>query len=232
MELAILACLLVQVPESARIEAALRKAGERRYRMMENGMEVGSLKLTTSIQTVDGRKAAVFDDVFEVTLGGRKVEMVMKETARLEGLTLVSASRKGDGHEGKIAVAGQKATLTVEDRPHTLDLAGPTIGEQAAFRLVCAAEQKEGLTFKSDVLSFPAEELQKGHVFRCVSRETLEIGGKKRPAFKWTQNWEWKGLRNGIPTSSKVDIAYWVSPEGVLLRSTASGGGEIVLAAE
>jgi hypothetical protein len=233
MMFALLAALLVQAPDAARIEAAILKAGERRYRLNEDGKPVGTLTLKSSVVTIDGRKSALFEDVFDVTLGGQKVQMATKEKALLDGLALVSTSRKGpfseNGGDWTIAVADKKATITVQGRTQTIDLVGPTIGEQAAIRMVCAAEQKKGVTFKLDVLNLGAEELHKGHTFACLAREDLEIGRKKVPAYKWTETYESKGVRDGIPTSTKVDNAYWVSPEGVLLRSTSSGRMEMML---
>jgi hypothetical protein len=218
MTLAMLVALLAQVPDAARIEAAVRKAGERRYRLLEEGKPIGSLVLKTSVD----RTTAVFEDVFDVTLGGQKMEMAMKETALLKDLSLRSASRKGrDGADWTLSVADRKAMMKVQGRSQTIDLAGATLGEQAVFRMICAAERKEGTTFKLDVLNFPAEELQKGRVFKCGPQETFELGGKKVPAFKWTESWESQGLRNGVPVSSKVNNIYWVSPDGVLLGSTS-----------
>jgi hypothetical protein len=172
----------------------------------------------------------VLEDEFDVELRGEKVRMSMKETALVEGLELRSGSRQGGpARDWSLSVAGRTATVQVQGRTQKIELDGPVAGERSVIRAVCAAEQKEGATFKLDVLSFPAEELQKGRLFRCVGRESLERGGKKREAFRWTETWESKGLRNGIPVGSKVENGDGVSPEGVLLRSTSLGRTELVL---
>ena len=206
---------LLQAPDAAQIGAAVRKAGERRYRLVEDGKTVGTVTLKTK---VDGA-SVVFEDTFDMM--GRK--MAMRETARLEDLSLVSASRKMEGVDWTLRVEGKKALMKVEGRDTTLDLPGPVLGELAALRLVAAAPRKEGATSKRDIVSFPGEELRKDVEFRCAGKEEVELGGKKRPAFKWTEKWRHESTVDGVKRISSVDLAFWVSPDGVILRSSGPG---------
>ena len=220
--------------EADKLEAALKKFGNRTYRILIEGEQVGTCSLKTRIDKEGARPVAVCEDRFSVTMGGEEVTMTTTERASLDRLRLVSSKMIGKvgGKETPVTIAvdGRKATMTFEDRTPIFDITDATVGEQAVIRLVCAAEQKEGAEFKVDVLNMTTGTFQPGHAFKCVAKEQIEIGGKKVDAFKWEQKGEWG---DGKPPTSKTTVhnVYWVSPDGYLLRNVGRGG-EIVLDAK
>jgi len=217
-------CLLLlgfaQAGDASRVESVLAQAGERTYRMTQNGQKIGTFTMKTRVD----KKTASFEDEMEIAAGPEKMKVVMKETAALPTLNLLSASRTGKDMDWSVFVDDLKATMKVEGRRQKVEITGSTVGEGGVLRLVCIAEQKVQATFQADVLSMTAERLEKEHIFRCVGQEVVDVGGKKMGAFKWEEKWEWKDMVNGVPTTSRVANSYWVSAEGVLLRSSALQG--------
>lgn len=226
--------------EADKLEAALKKFGDRSYLLLVNGKKVGTLTLKTRIEKEGGRSVAVFEDRFAMTLEGVEMVLAVTEKASTQGLRLISAKRttKEGGKEvdWTVSVEGTKASLQSGGRKQTLDVTEATIGEQAMVRLVCVAEQKEGVAFAVDVMSGVDDQLQRAHSFRCLGKEQVEIGGKKFDAFKWENKGEWKIVRKvgdeEVPGSTSVNNTFWVSPDGYLLRSTGAGASEFVLDAK
>jgi hypothetical protein len=179
---------------------------------------------------------AVFEDRVEMKVGEAEVSMSLIEKASLNGLRLISGKRTGKVPGGRIdwwvSVGEGKASLRVDDRQQTIDVTEGTIGELAVLRLVCAAEQKVGATFKADVLVMVAERVDRGHEFRCVARETLDIAGAKRDACKWEETFEGTITVNGKTGTSKTANTYWSSPDGYPLRAIIGPGMEVVLDAK
>ena len=231
----ILIVLLAQSPEE-KLEAALKKFGDRNYKVLQNGKESGTMILKTRVEKEGEARVAVMEDRIEIKAGDADMHMAFTERASLKGLRLISAKRTGKVPGADIdwwaSVADGKASLRVEDRKQTIDAPDGTIGELAIMRLISAAEQKVGSTFKADVLVMASENLDKGHEFRCVAKETLEIGGAKREAYKWEETWEGKITRNGMTATSKTANTYWASPDGYPLRSIIGPGMEVVIDAK
>jgi hypothetical protein len=211
------------------MEAALKKVGDRSYKISMEGESVGTLTMKTRIEKKGNGKVVVFEDQMEMARGGEKMQMTMKETAALSHLRILSAQRGGKDMDWSVSVSGNKAVLKVEGREQTVELTEGAVGESGLLRILCAAEQKEKASFKVDVLSMTSERLEKDHHFTCLGKETVEVGGKKIDAFKWEEKGEWKITRNGIAGTSSVDNSYWVSAEGYLVRSIGPNGMEIVL---
>lgn len=212
--------------EADKLEAALKKFGDRTYRIREGGKPTGTLTLKTRIEKAGDRKVAVLEDKYAVKMDGVDTGMTYRETASLEGLRLVSAHHKGVSPEGnvecKIVLRDGKAKLMDNGENPTIDIGPNTVGELAVLRLVCAAEQKRGTNFKADLLSLMVPAFEPGHAFRCIGPEQLQIDGKKFDVFKWEQKGEWKHkvTIEGQETTlaSEVDKSYWVSPDGHLVR--------------
>lgn len=228
----VMAILLFQGQE-AKLEEALKKFGDRNYKVLQDGKESGSMTLKTRLEKEGETQVVVMEDRIEMKAGEAEVQVTLTERAFLKGLRLISAKRTGKRPGGDIdwwvSVAGGKATLRLEDRTQTIDLPEGTIGEQAALRLVCAAEQKVGASFKADVFVMIAERVDRGHEFRCVAKETLDIGGARREAYKWEETWEGKITRNGTTGTSKTANTYWAGADGYPLRAVIGPGMEVVL---
>jgi len=231
----ILIVLLAQSPEE-KLEAALRKFGDRNYKVLQNGKESGTMTLKTRLEKDGEAKVVVMEDRVELRAGDADAHMSFTERASLKGLRLISAKRTGKVPGADIdwwvSVAAGKASMRVADRTQTIDLTEGAIAELAIMRLICAAEQKVGSTFKADVLVMVSEHLDLGHEFKCVAKETLDIGGAKREAFKWEETWEGKITRNGMTSTSKTANTYWASPDGYPLRAVIGPGMEVVLDAK
>ena len=232
--------LVLAQAQEGKYEAALKKFGDRSFLLLVNGEKAGTLTLKTRIEREGGRSVAVFEDRFVMAIKGEESILTVTEKASTDRLRLISAKRttKEGGKEVDwiLSVEGKKASLQSGGRKETIDITEGTIGEQAVVRLVCAADQKEGVTFTADVLSGVEDQLQRGHSFRCLGKEQVEIGGKKFDAFKWENKGEWKTIRKvgdeDVPGSTSVDNTFWVSPDGYLLRYAGAGGAEMILDAK
>jgi len=220
---------VVQISDADRMEAILKKAGEHTYVFIQNRQKIGTLSLKTRIEMEAGRKIAIFEDKADLELEGEKMTMSLKETAALGHLGVLSSMRHNNDGDWSIKIDGTKATMKVEGREQTLEITKMVVGEQGLLRLVCVAEQKAEATFKVDVLSMTGERLEKEHHFRCLGKEGVEIGGKIIDSFKWEEKWEWKGMVKGVPTTSRAENTYWVSPDGYLVRIVGATGLETVL---
>jgi hypothetical protein len=229
---AILILLLAQSPED-KLEAALKKFGERNYKILKDSKENGIMTLKTRVEEEGETKVAVFEDRVEMKAGEAEISMSLIEKASLKGLRLISGKRTGKVPGGQIdwwvSVAEGKASLRVDDRQQTIDVTEGTVAELAVLRLVCAAEQKVGESFKADVLVMVAERVDRGHEFKCVAKETLEIGGAKRDAYKWEETWEGTMTINGKTGTSKTANTYWAGSDGYPLRAILGPGMEVVL---
>jgi hypothetical protein len=235
MRFLLAAILLVQAApaqsEADKLEAALKRMGECTYRMVQGGEVIGTMTLKTRFEKVGDRKVAIFEDHATVKFGDKDFGMSLTERASLDGLRLISSIRTGNRPDGKfewgITVKDGKVTTTVEDRTETFDVTKATTGEQAAMRLVCLAEQKVGASFKADVVTLVAERLDPDHAFRCVAQETVDIDGQKVESFKWEQKGEWNITRKiggrEVPATASINNAYWVAPEGHLVRFSQGG---------
>ena len=220
---------VVQISGADRVEAIFKNAGEHTYVFVQNRQKIGTLLMKTRIEKEEGRKVAVFDDQMVIELEGKKMTVSMKETAALGHLGVLSSMRHNNDGDWSIRVDGTKATMKVEGREQTFEITETVVGEQGLLRLVCVAEQKVQASFKVDVLSMTGERLEKEHQFRCVGKERIEIGGRMIDSFKWEEKWEWKGTLKGVPTASRIENSYWVSPDGYLLRFMGPTGVEILL---
>jgi len=244
MQMMFAVMLLIQAApaqsEADKLEAALKKFGDRSYLILEKGEKIGAVTLRTRVEKEGGRSVAVFEDRITHTMNGREFTLTMTEEASTDRLRLLSSRKtvKGDDKEEhwSISVAEAKALMKVEGREQTIEITDVTIGEEGVMRLVCAAEQKEGSSFKTDVLSMTAERLETGHDFKCLGKEQVEINGRKFDAFKWEQKGEWKFTRKigdqEVPGTSRVNHTYWVSPDGYLLRVSYGSRMEVVLDAK
>src|SRR5687767_11598527 len=127
--------------EADKLEAALKKFGDRTYRIVEEGKETGTMTLKTSIERDGDKMAAVFEDRADMKIGDFQLTMTLNEKASLDGLRLISATRKGKTPDGdvdwRVSVRGGKAAMKVEDREQTIDVTARTVGELAVMRLVC-----------------------------------------------------------------------------------------------
>ena len=223
MRLVFLAILALQAApaqsESDKLEAALKKFGDRKYRVTEGGKPTGTMTLKTKLEKDGDGKIAVFEDTVIVDTGTGAVEVLLEEMASLDGLKLIGTSRTSDN---KIQIAASirdgDAILTGKDGHLIIRNVRNALGELAVLRLVGMKEQKVGGTFKANVfvLESPSDELV--HDFKCVAKETIEIGGKKVDAFKWEQKWKGKAIRDGADEDAAVENAYWVAADGTLLR--------------
>ncbi|HKS17394.1 MAG TPA: hypothetical protein VJU16_08790 [Planctomycetota bacterium] len=230
MRLLLAAVLLVQAAtpqsEADKLEAALKKFGNRSYRIKDGGKEVGTLTVKTRIEKAGDRKVAVLEDEYAVKFDGVDTTMSYRETASLEGLRLVSGHHKivtpGGPVECKIVIKDGKARLQDGGENPILDISPTMVGELAVLRLVCAAEQKRGANFKADLLSLGVPAFEPGHAFRCIGPEQIQVAGKKVDVFRWEQKGEWKHkvTVDGQETTLTfvMDKSYWVSPDGYLVR--------------
>ncbi|HKS17396.1 MAG TPA: hypothetical protein VJU16_08800 [Planctomycetota bacterium] len=207
--------------EADKLEAALKKFGNRTYQFLVEGKKVGTRTLKTAIIEETDRKVAVFE--VKDTAGGKQTGTVV-ENADLRGLRLlyvkVTTSMKTKGDENTLTVEGLKATMRLPKvEPMIIDVTAKTIGEEALLRLVCAAEQKEGAVLKFDLLTWGIPQVEEGRTLKCEGKTQVEIGGKKFDAYLWT------GKDPVLDSTYK----YWVSPEGYLLRWFESDKIEYVL---
>jgi hypothetical protein len=222
MKWLLLASLLVQAApaqsEADKLEAALKKFGDRTYTRFIDGIEAGYRTLKTSLVTEKGRTVSMLE-VSEIESG--KTLSTTVEEAELNGLKLKTA-RRGEVVGGKselntITVDGLKATLKYagkEDK--VVAITEDTVGEEGLLRRICATEQKEGAELKLDVLRYPARDIER-RTLKCEGLKQLEIRGMKFDAYLWVE---------------PGNLKYWVSPDGYLLRWIAPGGADFVLDAK
>src|SRR6266850_5474002 len=87
--------------EADKLEAALKRFGDRSYLILANGEKLGTSTLKTRVEKVDGRSVAVLEDAFKIDAGGDTGFMRTLEKAMLDRLRLISTSQtgKGDGME-------------------------------------------------------------------------------------------------------------------------------------
>ena len=208
--------------EADKLEAALKKFGDRKYQMFVEGKKSGTLFLKTRFEVEHGRKMAVFEDsVGELKDEDKAREGAMTLRVALDGFRLISVKGASASGKDELEIINRDGVATIKSggEEKTISVTPATIAYMSMFRILCVQEQKVGSVYKADVLD--ARHLEKGHEFRCVSKETIEIDGAKHEAFKWRQTWEGKVkiLDNELPC--KVDNSYWVSPDGYLLRFAA-----------
>lgn len=206
--------------EADKTEAALKKFGDRTYNLT-GGLAPMTVTMKTRIEKVGDRKVAVF---IHGDVGGTAIE-----TASLEGLLLlseISSDPKGDVRK-EISIRDSQATIIQNGKEQeTVAVTKSTVGVSALWRLICMKEQKVGASFRVDLLLY-GDRVSKDHEFRCVAKETIEIGGVKHAAFKWDQKGEWTvKMRREVHTFA-INHSHWVSPDGYLLRWTAYKGGEV-----
>ena len=226
----LLLILLIQAApaqsEAEKLEAALKKFGDRTYGMYVSGRKSGLLKMKTKVETVDGRRLAIFEDsIIEPAVGGTETGKVTEKSS-LEGLRLSSVRRvsvmSGSRIIDTFTIEGSKAVLRSAGEQKILDVPASTMGDLGVLRRVCAEEQKKGATFTVEVLSHAAQELQTRDL-RCDGDVDVEIAGKKQPAMRWSE----RG-REGQP-GANVKNMYWVSAAGYLLKYVGPGGVEYLL---
>jgi len=240
----LLSTLLVQSApaqsEADKLEAALKKFGDRNYRLKIAGKDWGTMTLKTRIEKECDQRRVLFEDSSVVGEVGEKSFHEIKESASIDRLRLISSryelANKAHAELLIATVDRSKGKISVNGLESSIEITSSTIGEQAIYRLVCAAEQKVGNSFKVDILSLTAETLQADSSFRCIAKERIEIGGKQLEAFKWENKGSWKITKKVAgrepPLTLSVDNTYWVSPDGYLLRQTGMRGLEMVLDAK
>ena len=244
MKFLLTAILLVQAAPAQspadKLEAALKKFGDRNYRILLDGKDAGICSLKTRIEKEGGKSVAVFEDQFAMALEEQKLVMTWTQKASTDRLQLISAKHttdlSGRKSEWILQVEGKKALIESDGKKETVEIGVGAIGEAGMVRLVCAAEQKEGASFTADVMSGVANQFQPGHSFKCVGKESLDIGGKKLDTFKWENKGEWKSTvtvdGQEVPNSTSVQNTFWVSPDGYLVRSLGNGRSELILDAK
>jgi hypothetical protein len=229
-----LAALLLLAPEPAqseadKLEAALKKFGNRTYGMYVSGKKAGLLKLKTKVETEGGRRLAIFEDSMTEPATGGTVTGIVTEKASLDGLRLSSVRWVSilDGRRSvdSITVEGAKAVVIREGDKKTLDVPEKTMGESGLLRRVCAVEQKKGEILNVEILNHVMQELESREL-RCDGEVDIEIAGKKQPAFRWREQ-----LQEG-KAGANVKNTYWVSSAGHLLKYIGLGGVEYVLEAK
>ncbi len=231
MRMLLAAILLIQAApaqsDAYKLEAALKKFGNRTYGMYVSGRKAGKLAMKTKVETEDGRRIAVFEDALTEPATGGQVTGKVTEKASLDDLRLISVRRVTDVIGRKsldlITVTGSMAAIRFDDEKRkTLEVPEKTVGEQTLLRLVCAAEQKKDAFLPIDVLSLTTGELESREL-RCEGVVDVEIGDRKMEAFRWRE----KG-QEGKP-GGHVKNTYWVSAAGHLLKYVGTAGVEYIL---
>jgi hypothetical protein len=226
--------LLLAAPaqsERDKLEASLKKFGDRTYRIMENGKKVGMCTLKTRIATEDGRRLAIFEDRIEKQSSDANLFLDFTEMATLNGLRLDWATRADGGakeDDPSISIREGDGYVTSDLGNLLLRKVEGAVGERALIRLVCMQTQKVGVVLKADVLVLDPIDYQRNQELRCEAKETLDIGGKKVEAHKWEDKRSGKSVLSGKPVPYKFDNAYWVGPDGALVKFT-SGSMEMIL---
>jgi hypothetical protein len=231
---ALLAAVLVLVPAQSEREtlvAALKKFGEQTFRIMEGGKKVGTYTLKTRIDLEDGQRLAVFEDRIDKHSDSSTVTLDLIEKATLDGLRLQWATRADGG------VKEDDTTIEIRDGDgHVasdlgnilLKKVAGALGERALIRFVCVQKQEVGNSFKADLLVLDPVDYQRGQEIKCVAKETIEVGGKKVVAHKWEDKREGESILSGKPIAYKFDNAYWVGPDGTIVKFR-SGSMEMIL---
>ncbi|HEU4339762.1 MAG TPA: hypothetical protein VFS19_06810 [Planctomycetota bacterium] len=223
--------LLLQAPpaqtETEKLEAQLKKFGNRTYAMYVSGRKAGKLTMKSKLETEDGRRIVVFEDIRLETSAGGTVKVTVTEKASVEGVRLISSRRVTDSDGRKaldlITVTGSKAAVRFDDEKRKeLEIPEKTVGEQAVLRLVCSAVQEKGTFIAIDVLSQFTGELESREL-KCEGKVDIEIGDRKVEAIRWQERGQ-----AGKP-GGHVKNTYWVSSAGHLLKYVGGGGVEYVL---
>lgn len=234
MRLILAAALLLPVApaqsESRKMEEALRKFGDREYRIFEKGVQVGLCNLKTRIEGEGRTRLAIFEDRIEKA-GDTPLALTYTEKATLIGFRLRWATRVDGGikeDDPRVSIEDGEAQIASAQGSITLGKADKACGERALIRLLCMAEQKVGSAVQVDLLVLDPVDFQRKQEVKCVAAETIDVGGKKVAAFKWVDKREGKSILSGEEVPYKFDNAYWVGADGVLLKFT-SGSMEMVL---
>jgi hypothetical protein len=227
------AVLLIQAapaPSDAdKTEAALKRFGDRTYRILLNGKRGGTLALKTRIERDKGQPTAVFDDDFDFVLEGTRSRLVTSERASLDRLRLLSNTiTEVDGDkQDRFSITVDKETAHLKGltgRKTEIKVPDTLMGQMSVLRRMCISEQKEGVSFPVALINARHERLQIGHVIRCLGKQKVDHDGKKIDAWKWEEKGDVKfSTGTGDPGYSidlKVDNTYWVGPDGTLLRFT------------
>jgi hypothetical protein len=226
-------CCLAQALDADRNEAALKRFGESRTYRMSHEIKKGTTTLKTRVETVKDKKVAVLEDVFAGTLFEKGYRFSTAETASLDRFRMLSCKMRtktrDEDTEVSIEVNGTKAVMTGakegKDIVISWDITESTVSEAAMIRLLCAQEQKEGRSFKVDMLAIDRLEVQKDHAFNCVGKEEIALGGKKYGAFKWQERWTTKPRPGSKPQEDlHCERTYWVSVDGYLLKRQGIDG--------
>ncbi|HKS17395.1 MAG TPA: hypothetical protein VJU16_08795 [Planctomycetota bacterium] len=225
----LLAALLLLPPaqsEADKLEAALKKFGNRTYGMYVSGKKAGLLKLKTKIETEGGRRLAIFEDSMTEPATGGTVTGIVTEKASLDGLRLSTLRWVSilDGRRSidSVTVEGSKAVVIREGEKKTLTVPEKTMGESGLLRQICAVEQKKGEILNVEILNHVMQELESREL-KCDGEVDIEIAGKKQVAFRWREQ-----LQEG-KSGANVRNTYWVSAAGHLLKYIGLGGVEYVL---
>lgn len=240
MRLLLAAIFLLQAApaqsEADKLEAALKRFGDRRYKILQDGQGSGSMTLRARIEKDGDGKAAVIEVGLTAMVKDFAVSLKFTEKASLDGCRLISAKMSGRDPVGDIDCAASvreaTASITAKNKTHAIEVTERTVGELAPLVMACTTDQKVGASFKVDVLRMVTQRLEKGREFTCVAKETVEIAGRKFDAFKWEERWVQEGPKDGAPIPAKVETTYWVSPDGYVLRTLGSQGMEVVLDAK
>jgi hypothetical protein len=226
-------CCLAQASDADRNETALKKFGESRTYRVSHPNRRGTRTMMTRIETVDGKKVAVLEDVFDGTIFEKEKRFSTAETASLGRFSMMSCkvhNKTGDESiEGSIEVKGSKAFVTITRGGMSItipcDITGTTVSEAAMILLLCAQEQKEGQSFKVDMFDIDKSQVEKDHAFTCSGKETIDIGGKKHDAFKWQEKWTTKpSPGDSLQKDLDWKRTYWISVDGYLLRRKGIDG--------
>lgn len=227
MRLVLVTLLLLQAApaqsEADKLEAALRKFGNRTYKILLKGEPVGTYALKTRVAEEEGQKLAFLEDRLETKIGETVRTTDYTEKAVLKGLALHWTTQTDTALEGKsVPVIAIKdgdghVSTTAGKRMHLKAVAG-ALGERALFRLVCMKEQKIGATLKVNALVLEPIDYQMDREVKCVAKETLSIGGRKIAAFKWEDKRDGSSILTGKPVPVPIDNAYWVGPDGALVK--------------
>jgi len=215
--------------EADKLEAALKKFGERRYQVTEGGKATGTMTLKTRLDMEGDRKVVILEDQLVRKVGGTESTLTITETSALDGLGLMRAELAavipGRTIEATASVRGGDAYIKNDDGLLMLRDVKDELGVLTATRLLCAKPQEVGASFKARILLWTAPSPDRTHEFRCVARESIEVGGTKVDAFKWEQKWKGDLIKGG---ESSIENAYWLGADGALLRFR-TGATEMIL---
>jgi hypothetical protein len=222
----LLVSLLVQSAppqsEADKIEAALKKFGERKYRILEKGKETGTLTLKTRVETRDKEKRVILEDRMEMKNGKLDADLELTEESSLDKLLLIRAARSGtapdDEAKASVIQRGGDAFMSANGQHLIIRDTKTAIGERAVMRLVCLKEQKVGDTFRADVLVLDPMDWQEGRRFKCVAKEVVDVGDRKIETFKWEEKYAGTSSLSGKEIDVNINNAYWVGPDGYPVR--------------